>query len=176
MLVLAVPDNVGSAGLLHVVETVAPRLGVQLLIAPIRNAADIEDAFNRIRGDANTGVLVLPGAPAADNQGFFIISLAKRHHVPVIYPIRSFVTLGGLIFYGYDRSDQYRQAASYVDRILKGEARRLAGAGADEVRTGDQPQDGEGARPRGATDPARPRRRGDRMKRREFITLLGKRG
>jgi hypothetical protein len=116
------------------------------------------------------------GAPAADNQGFFIISLAKRHHVPVIYPIRSFVTLGGLIFYGYDRSDQYRQAASYVDRILKGEARRLAGAGADEVRTGDQPQDGEGARPRGATDPARPRRRGDRMKRREFITLLGKRG
>jgi ABC-type uncharacterized transport system substrate-binding protein len=120
VLVLMIPDNVGSAGLLHAVEDVALPLAVQLLIAPIRNAADIEAAFNRISHDANTGVLVLPGAPIADNQAL-IVSLAERHHVPVIYPIRSFVTLGGLIFYGYDRSDQYRQAASYVDRILRGE-------------------------------------------------------
>ena len=117
---LTIPDNVGSAGLLHAIEGVAPRFAVQLLIAPIRNASDIGAAFNQITHDANTGVLVLPGAPVADNRAL-IVSLAERHHAPVIYPIRSFVTLGGLIFYGYDRSDQYRQAASYVDRIFKGE-------------------------------------------------------
>jgi putative ABC transport system substrate-binding protein len=120
VLVLAIPENVGSAGLLHAVEGVAPRLGVQLLIAPIRNAAEIEAAFNRITQDANTGVLVLPGAPVADNQAL-IVALAERHNAPVIYPIRSFVTRGGLIFYGYDVSDQYRLAAGYIDRILKGE-------------------------------------------------------
>jgi ABC-type uncharacterized transport system substrate-binding protein len=120
VLVLAIPENVGSAGLLQAVEGAAPGLGVQLLIAPIRNATEIEAAFNRIRQDGNTGVLVLPGAPVVDNQAL-IVALAERHHAPVIYPIRSFVTLGGLIFYGYDRRDQYRQAASYVDRILKGE-------------------------------------------------------
>jgi putative ABC transport system substrate-binding protein len=120
VLVLAIPENVGSAGLLLAVERVAPRLGVQLSIAPVRNAAEIEAAFNRITQDATTGVLVLPGAPVADNQAL-IVALAERHHAPVIYPIRSFVTLGGLIFYGYDVSDQYRQAAAYVDRILRGE-------------------------------------------------------
>jgi putative tryptophan/tyrosine transport system substrate-binding protein len=57
--------------------------------------------------------------PVVDNQAL-IVALAERHHAPVIYPIRSFMTLGGLIFYGYDRPDQYRQAASYVDRIFKG--------------------------------------------------------
>jgi putative tryptophan/tyrosine transport system substrate-binding protein len=120
VLVLAIPENVGSAGLLQAVEGGAPRLGVQLLIAPIRTASEIEGAFNRITHGGSTGVVVLPGAPVADNQAL-IVALAERHHAPVIYPNRSFIGLGGLMFYGYDVAEQYRQAASYVDRILKGE-------------------------------------------------------
>jgi putative ABC transport system substrate-binding protein len=120
VLVVAIPENIGSAGLWHAVERAAPRLGVQLLQAPVRNAAEIEAAFDGIRHVANTGVLVLPGAPVADHQAL-IIALASRHRVPAIYPIRSLVTRGGLIFFGYDTSEQYRQAASYVDRIMKGE-------------------------------------------------------
>jgi hypothetical protein len=83
------PENVGSAGLLQAVEGAAARLGVRLLIAPIRNATEIEVAFNRIRQEGNAGVLVLPGAPVVDNQAL-IVALAERHHAPVIYPIRSF--------------------------------------------------------------------------------------
>jgi len=86
----------------------------------VRNAAEIEAAFDRIAQVANIGVLVLPGAPVSDSQAL-ILALAARYRAPAIYPLRSFVTGGGLIFYGHDVSDQYRQAASYVDRILEGE-------------------------------------------------------
>jgi ABC-type uncharacterized transport system substrate-binding protein len=120
VLVLAIPDNIGSAGLLRAVEDAAPRFGLQLLRAPVRNSAEIEAAFDSFPRVANTGLLVLPGAPVLDNQAL-IVALAARHRVPAIYANRSLVMRGGLIFYGFDEIDQYRQAASYVDRILKGE-------------------------------------------------------
>src|SRR5262249_5962809 len=65
--------------------------------------------------------LIVPVSAPAQNQRSLIIGLAARHRLPAVYPYRLFATDGGLISYGPDPIDQYRQAASYVDRILKGE-------------------------------------------------------
>ena len=93
-----------------------------------------------------------------------IITLAARHRLPAVYSYRYFVTDGGLISYGPDPIDQFRRAAGYVDRILKGEKPAdLPVQAADKVRAGHQSQDRQGARPRSSADAARPRRRGDRM-------------
>ena len=101
------------------------------------------------------------------NASFYfklIIMLAARHRLPAVYPFRYFVTSGGLISYGPDPTDQFRRAAGYVDRILKGEKPAdLPVQSADQVRTGDQSQDREGARSHDAAVAARPSRRGDRI-------------
>ena len=90
--------------------------------------------------------------------------MAARHKLPTIYCETNFFAAGGLISYGPDFLDQYRRAATYVDRILRGrKARRLAGAGADQVRAGNQPQDRQGARPDHTAYAACSRRRGDRV-------------
>ena len=104
-----------------------------------------------------------------------IVSLAARHKLPAVYFNRFFVRNGGLVAYGADLVDQHRRAAGYVDRILKGEKPAdLPVQAPTKFELVDQSQDRQGARPRGAADAARPRRRGDRMMgRREFITLLG---
>jgi putative ABC transport system substrate-binding protein len=75
------------------------------------------EAFGR---EPNGGLIVLPG-PITINHREVIIALAARHRLPAAYPFRFFVTSGGLVSYGADPFDQSRQAAAYVDRILKGE-------------------------------------------------------
>jgi putative tryptophan/tyrosine transport system substrate-binding protein len=67
------------------------------------------------------GGLIAPGSSKANDYRELIIGLAARHHLPAIYSDRIFVAAGGLISYGPDRVDQYRRAAGYVDRILRGE-------------------------------------------------------
>ena len=90
----------------------------------------------------------MPGSAAAQRHRELIVTLAARHKLPTLYFDRTFVAAGGLISYGPDQIDQYRRAAGYVDRILKGEKPAdLPVQAADEVRTGDQPQDRQGARP-----------------------------
>jgi len=101
-----------------------------------------------------------------------INTLALAAKLPVVHSYRD--NLGeGLISYGPDLLDLYRRAAGLVDKILRGTRPRYSGRAADQVRTGDQPQDGESARVDGAADVACPCRRGNRMRRREFLTVLG---
>jgi putative ABC transport system substrate-binding protein len=157
-------------GQLGAMQALAPSLGVELRPMRARDAGEIERAMIAFARPANGG-LIVAGAAAWRIHRDVIIKLAAQHRLPAVYTGRDFVTGGGLMSFGPDRVDQYRRAAGYVDRILKGE--KPTDLPVDQVRAGDQPQDSEGARPRRAAHAACPRRRGDRMKRREFMTLLG---
>ena len=87
---------------------------------PFHSAAEIEDIFSALGHDQADGLLVLPDTSTTTHGGL-ISALALWHRVPGIYPYRDFIADGGLLSYGVDRADLYRRAASYVDRILKGE-------------------------------------------------------
>ena len=86
----------------------------------LRDAGEIERAVTAFARVPNGG-LIVPGSSLANDHRELIIGLAARHQLPVVYPDRIFVTDGGLVSYGPDRIDQYRRAAEYIDRILKGE-------------------------------------------------------
>jgi putative ABC transport system substrate-binding protein len=107
-------------GQFAVIQSVAPSVGIDVSPVNIRDAGEIERdvaAFARI---ANGG-LILTSTPLAVIHRDLIVKLAARHKLPAVYSNRAFVTRGGLISYGADFIDQYRRAAGYVDRILKGE-------------------------------------------------------
>jgi putative ABC transport system substrate-binding protein len=103
-----------------VIQAAAPSLGVELHAADMRNAGKIERAITAVAGSANGG-LIVTGSPSATIHRNLIIALAARHQLPAVYYDRFYVTGGGLISYGADYLDGCRRAASYVDRILKGE-------------------------------------------------------
>jgi len=104
----------------HAIETVAPSFGVRLTAANAHNAADIEGAVNAFAREANGGLIVLPN-PIATAHRRLIIALAARRRLPAAYPYSYFVKGGGLVSYGVNVVELYRAAASYVDRILRGE-------------------------------------------------------
>jgi putative tryptophan/tyrosine transport system substrate-binding protein len=114
--------NPNTAPLLYAkaVETAAPLLSVKSIPAAVHNAVEIERALEQVARESNSALLVLPDLFNATNRES-IIALAARHRLPAVYPFRYFVTSGGLMSYGTELLDIYRQAASYVDRILKGE-------------------------------------------------------
>jgi putative tryptophan/tyrosine transport system substrate-binding protein len=85
----------------------------------VRDAAEIERSVTAFARSSNGGLIATGGRAIAHRE--LIINLAARHRLPAVYPYRLFVTSGGLTSYGPDLTDQYRRAASYVDRILKGE-------------------------------------------------------
>jgi len=99
---------------------VAPSLGVEASPIGLNNAREIEDGLKEFGREPNGGVIVTPNGLAIIHRQS-IIQTTTRMKLPAIYPFRYFVTDGGLISYGPDVVDQYRRAAGYVDRILKGE-------------------------------------------------------
>jgi len=118
--VLFNPEQIPQAGMLRAVEAVAPSVGVQLMAAAVRDAAEIERAIDQFAREPTGGLIVLPSGATIVHRDL-IIALAARYRLPAAYQYRQFVTGGGLMSYGNDLADQYRQAASYVDRILRGE-------------------------------------------------------
>jgi putative tryptophan/tyrosine transport system substrate-binding protein len=103
-----------------VIQAVAPSLGVEVNPVNMRDAGEIERAVAAFTRSPNGGLIVTAAGAAALHRNL-IITLAARHKLPAVYFERTFVAAGGLISYGSNYVDQYRQAAGYVDRILKGE-------------------------------------------------------
>ena len=118
--VLRDPAIASGIGQFAAVQAVAPSLGVELSAVDVRDAGEIERAVTAFARSSNGGLIVTASALATRHRDL-IIALAARHKLPAVYSYRYFVTVGGLISYGPDFVDQYRQAAGYVDRILKGE-------------------------------------------------------
>jgi len=118
--VLFNPEQIPQAGMWHAIEDVAPSFKVQLTAAAVRDPAEIERAIDIFARESNGGLIVLPSGVTIVHRRL-VIALAAQHRLPAIYQYRQFVTDGGLMSYGNDLADQYRQAASYVDRILRGE-------------------------------------------------------
>jgi putative ABC transport system substrate-binding protein len=97
----------------------ASRFGVEVALAPVRGADDIEAAVAQRGGDADLG-LIVPPDPATNSHRKLIIDLAARHRLPAIHGLRSATAEGALMSYGVDIPELFRQAATYADRILKG--------------------------------------------------------
>ena len=98
----------------------APSFGLEVIPLSVRDGSEIERAVTSFARRSNGGLIVTASGLAAVNREL-IVELAARHKLPAVYTSAIFVADGGLISYGPDTIDQYRRAASYVDRILKGE-------------------------------------------------------
>jgi putative tryptophan/tyrosine transport system substrate-binding protein len=120
---VAVLRESGPAGIGQwtMIQAVAPALGVELKPIELRDATGIERAVSTFAREPNAGLLIVVSAPMYAHRDL-IVALAARHRLPAVYPYRFFVASGGLISYGPDLIRQYRSAATYVDRILKGES------------------------------------------------------
>jgi putative ABC transport system substrate-binding protein len=117
--VLFDPNNPAQAPYVQAAEAAAPSFGVQLTLAEVRSRDEIERAINAFAQQPNGALIVVPNTLTILNRDL-IIALAALHGLPAVYPYRFFASSGGFISYGMDLADQYRQAATYVDRILKG--------------------------------------------------------
>ena len=105
---------------LHAAQAAASSLAIELVFGPIENAAaDIERAIEAFAQTPNSGLVLPPDSFTVVHRDL-IIALAARHKLPAVYPDRLFVAAGGLMCYSTNRADQFRQAASYIDRILRG--------------------------------------------------------
>ena len=118
--VLRDPAITAGIGQFAVIQSVAPSLGVEVVPISVQDAAEIERAVTAFARSGDRGLIVTASASAFVHREL-IVALAARHKLPAVYFSRDFVTLGGLISYGADFIEQYRRAAGYVDRILKGE-------------------------------------------------------
>jgi ABC-type uncharacterized transport system substrate-binding protein len=102
------------------IQALAPSLGVELRPIDVRDAGEIERALAAFAKGSDGGIIAI-GSPRAAMQRDLIIALAAKHRLPAVYNARFYPAAGGLVSYGPDFVDQFRRAAGYVDRILKGE-------------------------------------------------------
>jgi len=109
-----------GAGQLGALQSVAPSLGIELRPVAVRDPGEIERTITTFARENNGGLIVTAGAGVATHRGV-IIRLAAQYRLPAVYAYRYYVADGGLMSYGPNNIDQYRRAAGYVDRILKGE-------------------------------------------------------
>jgi putative tryptophan/tyrosine transport system substrate-binding protein len=114
------PDNTAGTGQWGAIQSAAQSFGVEISPVNLRDADEIERAVAAFARKPNGGLIVTASALAAVHRER-IIALAARHKLPAVYYERSFSAAGGLAAYGPDFGDQFRRAAGYVDRILKGE-------------------------------------------------------
>ncbi len=118
--VLRDPHATSGTAQFAAIQAVAPFLRVELTPLGLGDVGAIERNIAEFGRGTNAGLIVVPGALAVVHREL-IMTLAARHRLPAIYPYRYFITSGGLMSYGPNPLDQFRQAASYADRILKGE-------------------------------------------------------
>jgi putative tryptophan/tyrosine transport system substrate-binding protein len=118
--ILREPALASAIGQFAVIQSAASSLGLEISPVDMRDAGDIESAVAALARGSNGGIIVPTSALAVTHRDL-IIAVAARYRLPAVYPLRLFVTGGGLISYGPDIVDPYRRAAGYVDRILKGE-------------------------------------------------------
>jgi putative ABC transport system substrate-binding protein len=111
------PSGIGQFG---VIQALAPSLRVEVTPVNVHDAGEVDRGISAFARGSNDGLVVTASA-AAQRHRDLIIALAARHNLPAVYFERSLVAAGGLISYGADYVDQFRRAAGYVDRILKGE-------------------------------------------------------
>jgi putative ABC transport system substrate-binding protein len=119
--VLRDPTLTSGTAQFAAIQAVAPSLGMEVNPVGMREAGEVERAVAAFAARASNGGLIVTAGPRAQLYRHLIITLAARHKLPAVYYERFFVAAGGLISYGPDYLDQYRRAAGYVDRILKGE-------------------------------------------------------
>jgi putative ABC transport system substrate-binding protein len=118
--VLRDPALASGPGQFAAIQSVAPSFGVELTPVNVRDPGEIERGIASFARSSNGGLIVTGSALTAFHRDL-IVALAARHKLPAVYIERFWVTAGGLISYGPDFLDQFRRAAAYVDRILKGE-------------------------------------------------------
>jgi ABC-type uncharacterized transport system substrate-binding protein len=114
------PDNVAATLYARSFEAAAPPLGIQAILSPIHGLADIERAVVSVAAQPNGGIFAAPDVTIASLMEPIVVLITK-HRLPAIYSDRFAIAYGGLAFYGVDRIELYRGAASYIDRILRGE-------------------------------------------------------
>jgi len=101
-------------------KAAAPSFSVEAIPAPVRDRSELESVIAAQAGEPNSGLIVMPDS-FTDTHRVEITALAARYRLPAVYPFRFFAEAGGLLSYGVDRTDNFRRAATYLDRILRGE-------------------------------------------------------